>query len=418
MSTELARRQEFRPLPIPKPLEEAGLTIAIDERTGARAIVIPASVRERCNVIDPVTSLVQADPNWSPRISMVELDPDAKAGKHFYEQAGRKLAPTKQALETLAKAAGILYTKTSRIPRAELNEGEVGYVATVGVRRSDGTVEEIQREKVWVEEAERAEIEDAVTRAEEWSNGQKTGNPRFGHQGEPSWVNEVNKRWLKELKDRYAKTESKAVLRAIRAALQIPHTFTTAEAQKPFLVIGFNFTPDYTDAEVRRIMTAVGLNAQAALYGNGGQTAALPAATETAPEPPDEAAAPGGEGTTGAGESQEGEATPETNERDAASPSPDADIPIEEPAQASFADMAPNREALLEKALATEIPSKANAGKTIAQRLKAKDHETWLANALTIDWPDDFRSALELVAEEKHPKVFKAWKDKQEGAEG
>jgi hypothetical protein len=218
------------------------------------------------NVIDPVTSLTQADPNWTPRISVVELNP-AKDGPHYYEQAGRKLAPTKQALETLAKGAGVLYTKTERVPKADLDEGEVGYRATIGIRRSDGTVEEIRREKVWVKEAERAEVEQAVTDAKLYENGQRTSKPRFDVPGSAAWKAEVEKRWLRELRDRYGKTESKAVLRAIRAALQIPHTFTPADAAKPFLVIGFNFTPDYNEPDIRRALVAAGLNASAAVYG-------------------------------------------------------------------------------------------------------------------------------------------------------
>ena len=36
---------------------------------------------------------------------------------------------------------------------------------------------------------------------------------------------------------------------------------------KPFLVVGFNFTPDYSDPIVKRALVAVGLNAGAAIYG-------------------------------------------------------------------------------------------------------------------------------------------------------
>lgn len=241
-------------VPIPSVLRELGVRIAEDAATGNRLVLIPSDVRQRVNVIDPVTSLVQADPNWTPRVNVVELNPDPDNGPHYYKQAGGKLAPTKQALEVLAKAAGILSTTTERMPRAELDEGEIGYRATVTIRRSDGTTEHVQREKVWVKEAERSEIEEAVRTAR---------NKRWQHTDEQ----EIEKRWLKELKDRYAKTESKAVLRAIRAALQMPHTFSPQDAAKPFLIIGFNFTPDYNDVEIRRMLVAAGMNASTALYG-------------------------------------------------------------------------------------------------------------------------------------------------------
>lgn len=294
-------------VPVPRFLQDIGVAILEDKTLGARIVAIPSAVREKCNVIDPVTSLVQADPNWSPRISVCELNP-SKDGPHFYSQAGGKLAPTKQALETLAKAAGILYTRTARIARGELADGEIGYRATVGIRRSDGTVEEILREKVWVEEAERAEVEEAVTAARAYNNGQRTNNPKWVPDSD-EWKAEVHKRWLREMRDRYAKTESKAVLRAIRAALQIPHTFTPADAAKPFLVVGFNFTPDYDDEEVKRMLVAAGLNAQAAIYGGGTQTTPINLATGELPPAGNEPEEEGGRPAVSPDPQQAGEAT-------------------------------------------------------------------------------------------------------------
>lgn len=315
MSQDLEQRgtSAIRRVPVPAVLAEVGVQIATDE-AGNRVVMIPRSVRERVNVIDPVSSLVQADPNWTPRISLCELDA-RPGGTHFYNQGTErepKLAPTKQALETLAKAAGVLYTKTERIPRAELDTGEIGYRAKVGIRRSDGTVEELTRDRIWVEAAERAEIEEAVGRSDfwEWDEAEKKRVKRGKFmRGTAAFDAEVTKRWLKELKDRSSKTESKAVNRAIRAALQIGHTFTAEEAAKPFLIIGFNFTPDYSDAETRRLLVAAGLNAGQALYGS---TPALdPAAT------PEEGRADGGEPAQAGAASQTGPLQPATGPQDA-----------------------------------------------------------------------------------------------------
>lgn len=336
--SEIATTEGPSLVPIPRSLSELGIRIAEDAASGNRLVLIPASVRQHVNVIDPVTSLVQADPNWTPRISVVELNPDAKNGPHFYEQAGRKLAPTKQALEVLAKAAGILSTQTARVPRAELDEGEIGYRATVTIRRSDGTVETVHREKVWVKDAERAEVEQAVTDSKFWENGQKTDRPKFDLPATPAWKAEVEKRWLKELKDRYAKTESKAVLRAIRSALQIPHTFTPADAAKPFLVIGFNFTPDYNDVEIRRMLVSAGLNAQAAIYGGpelerlDTVTGEITAGTATPEEQPADDAV-GSDG--GDGQQAEGPALP-LSPAEPSAPGSEPDLDDDEPAAAAF----------------------------------------------------------------------------------
>jgi hypothetical protein len=435
MTQELATTQDFRPLPIPAQLQEVGLSIVEDAKSGTRAIVIPPEVRERVNVIDPVTSLVQSDPNWSPRISLVTLDADAKAGKHFYEQAGKKLAPTKQALEVLSKAAGILYTKTARIPRAELDAGEVGYQATLGIRRSDGTVEEIQREKVWAEDAERSEIEDAVSRAEAWENGHKTGQPKFGHRGEPSWAAEVEKRWIKEKKDRYAKTESKAVLRAIRAALQIPHTFTSQEAAKPFLVIGFNYTPDYTDAEVRKIVAAVALNARATMYGPSAArelTSGPP--TDATPEPSIKGDSGGGQQAeevaegrpAGNGQEQaEAETGPDTPSASSSVPDSEPEPSLEqEPAKPVASFQAPpdiaGVAAEIARVSAVKIPAESDesAGLTL-QEVKEKGGvgERWIAWQLKTRKFDSIADDVERFVELVMPDLWKRYQDDKAKAE-
>jgi hypothetical protein len=258
-SVEPVRTQALsvRRMALPPALVELGVVMGVDPETGRELVIIPPTVREHVNVLDPVSSFAQSRPDWSPAVRIVQLDPDPDNGPHFYKQVGNKLAPTKQALELLSRCAGALYTRTRRMKRDELSEGEaLGYIATIGMRRPDGSIEELERSRTFVTEAELEEIRDAVTRG-----------GKFGAEGEPRWEAEVRKRWLKEQKDAPAKTESKAVNRAIRAALQIPHGFAPARAALPFIVVGFNFTPDQSDPEVRRMLTAAGLNAANMVYG-------------------------------------------------------------------------------------------------------------------------------------------------------
>lgn len=228
-STEAAQTTQeiaLRAVPVPSFLQEVGVKMALDEETGARLLLFPDAVRQVANVIDPVSSLCQADPNWSPRISVAHLNPDPDNGPHFYKQKSGKVAPTKQALEVLAKAAGIVQIRSERIHRDYLDAEEPwAYRGIVVIRRSDGTTEEISAERT------------AGTDALDKEHGRE-------------------------------KTETKAKLRAIRAALQIPHTFSPADAAKPFLVVGFNFTPDYNDVEVKRALIAAGLGSEQAMYGS------------------------------------------------------------------------------------------------------------------------------------------------------
>lgn len=239
-------------VPIPAQLQELGVRIAEDEG-GLRVIILPPNVRQAVNLLTPVSSWTQADPNWSPSVSLVKLEKDA----HTYPLPGGKLGLNKQALETLGRLAGVLYTRTSRVPNVELRPDELwAYRATIGFRRSDGTIDEITRERGFSREAETMEIEDSVTKSN-----------KFGPAQSEKWTAEVRKRMIAELRHGPAKTESKAINRALRAGLAMPSSVEARQLEKPFLVIGYNFTPNYDDPEVKRALVAVAMNAQAAIYG-------------------------------------------------------------------------------------------------------------------------------------------------------
>lgn len=243
-STDVAAR---RPAEIPPALAQIGVQIGTDE-SGFRAVVFPPEVRQRCNLLFPVSEVAQADPNFTPSVRIVQLDVAA----HTYEQKGGKRAINKQGLEILGNCAGVLYQKTGRIPKAELEDDEIGYWGEIAIRRSDGTVEPIRREKVVSREVEEFKIRSAVA-AMNKSDAEK-------HK-----IFEA--RWLAEREHMRAKCESKAMLRAMRAALQIPHVYTTQELQKPFVVVGYSFTPDYDDPDTKRLLVAHGLAATTAIYG-------------------------------------------------------------------------------------------------------------------------------------------------------
>lgn len=248
-------------VPIPAQLQELGVRIAEEEDTGLRVIVLPPALRERVNLLTPVSSWSQADPNWTPAISLVQLD----EASHTYPLPGGKKGLNKQALETLGRVAGVLYTRTARVAKDELQEGELwAYRATVGFRRSDGTVDEVTRERGFNREAEQMEIEDSVR-----------SKPQV-YDTEAKVAAEIRKRWIAELRFGPAKTESKAINRALRAGLQMPASVAAKDLVKPFLVVGFNFTPDYSDPEVKRALVSVALNAEQAIYGGRERSEQMP----------------------------------------------------------------------------------------------------------------------------------------------
>lgn len=398
---------------VPSALAELGVRIGQEPDTGMQVIVIPPEVRQACNVLMPVSSFAQADPNWTPSVHVVALNPDPQNGPHFYSNASwrGRIAPTKQALELLAKAAGVLYTRTARVPRGELADGEAfAYRATIGIRRSDGTVEELVREKGYESEVEHQEIVDAVLRSDKY----QTAEARNA---------EVRKRWLQEQKFAKAKTESKAVLRAIRAALQIPHQFTPADAAKPFVVVGFSFTPDYDDVEVKRALVAAGLNAHVQMYGDRGAVSGELEAGVTDPEPPaagaveapDAAAAEAGSSVTGpaADGDQQAEGAAETP---AASSAPGPVFTGEEPPPPDKAPQAAPKKPTLKAAADTVIPDGMGryAGRTIQQVHKDENDPAYLSFLVFFPWdyhdPDAaeaIRLAARVYCEKQLPTLLK-----------
>jgi hypothetical protein len=240
-SSEVAVRA---PLALPDAVQQLG--VEMREHDGVRAVFFPQELRGRVNVLLPVAEVAQADPHFSPSIRLVELEKE----RHTYAQGNNRNALSKQGLEILANTAGIFDTQATKIPTGELDEGEIGYAASIKIRRSDGTIDTITRTKIVDREVEAAKIADEVS-------GWMTRNNKTQEQGKA----EYKKRWLKERGDMHAKCESKAVLRAIRAALQIPHVFTDAEMKRPFLVIGYSFTPDWSDPQTRQILVSHGPSA-------------------------------------------------------------------------------------------------------------------------------------------------------------
>ncbi len=251
----LARRQ-----PLPKELAALGVVAAVDQESGMQVLIIPKALREKFNVLAPVQAFQQADPNWRPSLRVVELDPSPD-GPHFYKQAGGKLAPRKQALELLADAAGITEMRTQLLGRERVEVGNLmaetfTHLASGKIRKSDGTLRVLEASRTYEPFAEYEEIVTSV------GSGQFAKKP-----GTPEFDAEVRKRWLNEIKFAKAKNESKAANRVIRAAIQSAHTYTPQRAALPYVIVGWNLSPQDTP-EVRRAI--------AALYGGSPEADPIP----------------------------------------------------------------------------------------------------------------------------------------------
>ena len=235
---------------LPQELTSLGIAAFADEATGRLTLKIPDELKAKANVLMPVEIVQQDDPNWRPSLRVVHLDPDPQNGTHFYPQQSGRIAPRKQALELLADAAGVVSVRTSLSGRERVVVGDVTaetftHMAVLKIRKSDGTLRTLEASRTYEPFAEYEEIVTAV-------GSGKYAKPA----GTPQHAAEVRKRWLNEIKFAKAKNESKAILRAIRAALQIPHTFTPARAALPYVVVGWNLSPQDTP-EVRQAIASL-----------------------------------------------------------------------------------------------------------------------------------------------------------------
>ena len=78
-------------------------------------------------------------------------------------------------------------------------------------------------------------------------------------------------------KHKLGRAETGAMERVIRAALSMKHAYTLEELKKPFVIPRIDFSPDYNDPAVKRMMIENGMRAMNGLFA---QHAALPDLTD------------------------------------------------------------------------------------------------------------------------------------------
>jgi hypothetical protein len=129
-------------------------------------------------------------------------------------------------------------------------------------------METVEADRDWHEDARRSEIEAETKKAA----------TKYNWSAE-KFETEFAKRWNFELQYGAGSIQTKALNRALRAAINLPTSVTREQVTKPWLVVGYQLTPDYSDPEVKRIVISAGLSASGDLYGGVPPQIA-------APEPP------------------------------------------------------------------------------------------------------------------------------------
>jgi hypothetical protein len=246
-------------------LREAGGALMID--------LSSPQLAENYNVLAPAATLVQADRNFTPSISVVNLD-SSPAGGDFYEIEKPKAASgnyaakpgayalSKRALDVIGKQAGI-EDLAPEIHYFGARDQNVRVTWHCRVRRPDGTYQTASGTREWIGEDEKAQLEGSI--------------PDWATKGESARAKWWNDNWYGRVKRfRLPMTESKARLRAYRQVLTLKSKYSADEIARPFLVVSTTFTPDTSDPNILRMLFTGGEQATGLLYG----PKALPAETE------------------------------------------------------------------------------------------------------------------------------------------
>jgi hypothetical protein len=238
--------------------------LKINAATGAMMIDLRAEgLAERFNILSPSTTIMQANPNFTPSLSIVDINPDLNKGDVYpletdYQGKPKPNSPyalTKVGIRKLATAAGIT-TLAPRIQPCGPQGRDVVITATITYRGPDGLRKEDSDSADWHYEEE---YENVVANCPEAYSGKP-----LTEQQRADWI---RKNWKRVRGFGWRITETKAMLRACRDVLVLPGKFWLADLQKPFLVPSVTFTPDPNDKETLHAILGIGQKAIAALYG-------------------------------------------------------------------------------------------------------------------------------------------------------
>lgn len=249
---------------------------------------------KQANLLLPVTTLRQQLGPWHElRVTEVRVNPDPSAGEVYrvgtverQDESGRSrwvdvYALARPALDRIAAAAGIVWDFRGSGPEF-LSDRRVVYRMIGAVRLPDGTWQPVVERKLIDLDVIEEEVRDrqrkrAEERAREYreSGGKRGLSPESIEQWVEQQVRAEMLQWRKSLLQR---AETGARLRCIRALLAIKSHYTFEELQRPFVVPRIDFSPDFSDPEVRRIVLQHGLEAASRLFGHTAAPA-LPFAT-------------------------------------------------------------------------------------------------------------------------------------------
>ncbi len=248
--------------------------------------------KQKYNILLPMTEFASRSELFVPRLDIVQ--PCGIAGGDFYEQSSRNTgmtdskgkdiwtkpqAPTGQFLNKIASAANIQW-HPDKSGHVVLERNRAVYKAVAAVRQADGQwrviTDEYELDLEVVEEELRMDYEKKARFKDFQDKMAKERNDIEYY---------IKRDLLQKRKFKGALAATGAMNRVIRKALTLKNFYWPQEANKPFAIARFDFQPDYSDPTVRRYASVAAVQAQNALFGQGGSLT-MPETVVTAPEIP------------------------------------------------------------------------------------------------------------------------------------
>jgi hypothetical protein len=210
------------------------------------------------HVLPAVTKFMGTDsPIWGLDVAEVTIDPDSPSA--VYNNNGKD-ALTKVSLDRLAAAAGLSVSSMRVDDRA--NRDLCVFQASAMLRLPGGDVIERTATREW-------DGRDAMDRilieceAHVAKNSPRLTGPEF----ENAVARRFREEALRERESSRAKTESKAINRAIAMILGIPRAFPRGVLESHrFAVVKYVLVPDMSDPDVKAAVISAGISVRGQLY--------------------------------------------------------------------------------------------------------------------------------------------------------
>jgi hypothetical protein len=232
---------------------------------------------QKFNVLVPTATMQQISPFHRLRVEEVKIDPNPDTGDVF--KVGSKkvgnayedvLILSKTALMKISNAAGIVWN-WNETKAISATRDYVLYQAVGAFRKPSGEWLPLKASKeIDLTVIEEETYESNFEKAKKLANSQYE-NDRKKIEGmtiEQYATIQTKSNMIQWRKNKLMRAETGAMLRVIRDLLSIKQQYSPSELQKPFVVPHVDFSPDYTDPEVRKMVLNHGIQATASLFGN------------------------------------------------------------------------------------------------------------------------------------------------------